>query len=368
MRVLILADERFASRERSLLSRLEIGLADEGVRIVHAVPSSSTVIEPAVVFTRSVSFEARGWAWDRRARVGQLVRRVLALGEEPEEQTIDLVHVFGGSMWKFGAMVARELGAELALDVWRSGLVDRAVRIQSRERGTAAFFAPDPAIERALAAGGLAGAVRLTPWGVHCPSSPRAVLAAERSASLMFVGTGRDPAWFMAAFRGAARCLRRFESTMIFMDSDAARRSGVWDAARRDGLSDRLTLIEDFEARRDLLLQGDILVLPEASGEARTITLDAMAGGMVVAAAADPFVSALVDRQTALLVPQPSEAAWESVLSGVLQEPASIAGLVRSARDFVKAGRRASDHVAAVLNAYSWMSASRKIGPGSSQS
>ena len=38
MRVLILADGLFATRERALLSRLEVGLADEGVRVVQATP------------------------------------------------------------------------------------------------------------------------------------------------------------------------------------------------------------------------------------------------------------------------------------------------------------------------------------------
>ncbi len=38
MRILIIADESFASRERAMLSRLEVGLADEGVRVVHVIP------------------------------------------------------------------------------------------------------------------------------------------------------------------------------------------------------------------------------------------------------------------------------------------------------------------------------------------
>ena len=39
MRALILADRSFAARERDMLTRVQVGLIDEGVRVVEAIPS-----------------------------------------------------------------------------------------------------------------------------------------------------------------------------------------------------------------------------------------------------------------------------------------------------------------------------------------
>src|SRR5258705_7504763 len=47
MRVVILTDAGFARREHSLVSRLEIGLADGGVRVIHALPASAADPAPS---------------------------------------------------------------------------------------------------------------------------------------------------------------------------------------------------------------------------------------------------------------------------------------------------------------------------------
>lgn len=356
MRVLILTDELFASRERTFLQRLEVGLADEGVRVVHAVPESmSEVVGAGAGFAaKMLRYEPRSFALTRRLAVNRVQRDITKL-LDADDAGIDVVHVFGGSAWALGADLAEALGAGLALEVWRSGLVPRA-----RERVTGSvrtvLVAPDPAIERALTQGmgqsGEARVVRLAPWGALAEPSMRAMLREGTAPTAMIVGSGRDAPAFAAALRGLAAAAKAFPELQVFCDALAARRSGLWALARRLGILAQFSLIDEIEARRDLLLQGDLLIQPDANGESRSVVLEAMACGVLVVAANDPYVSVLIDARTARLVPEGDAAAWGRTLRDVFGDPARARALAGSALEFIRTQRRASDHVRAVLAAY----------------
>ena len=357
MRVLILADEFFASRERGLLSRLEVGLADEGVRVIHAVPEGFSAEAPEGVFSRVLTYSSKTLLLTRPLAVRKLVRALAEIDETEQPAGIDVVHVFGGSVWGLGTDLAIEIGAGLALEVWRVGLVERARGVKLEDGDVPLLVAPDPAIERALAqapAAASAPTCRLAAWGVLTPSTAREILQPGKAPSVMVIGSGRDHQAFRSAVEGIASVARDNPDLRIFCDALAARRSDVWTLARKLGILHNLSLIDELEGRRDLLLHGDVLVLPEARGEQRSILLEAMAAGMVVIAAADPMVSVLQDGVTARLVPK-GPGQWGAVLRDVVTNPERARGLARSAREFVKTHRRASDHVRSVMNAYEWL-------------
>lgn len=357
MRVLILADAFFASRERALLSRLEIGLVDEGVRVIHAVPEGLGD-DLSSVYSRVITYSPRTLAITRPLAARRIVRDVTAASEGPvgDEPVLDIVHVFGGSVWALGAEVARELGAALVLEVWRSGLAGRA-RTERWPGDEPLFIAPDETIERSLveAVGPGEAAVRLATWGVHSPPVLRPVLPEGESPSVMIVGSGRDEKAFDAALTGIAEVAGDRPDMLVFCDALAARRAGLWTRARELRLLEQLSLIEELEARRDLLLQGSVLVQPEASGEVRSVILEAFASGMIVAAAADNSVSYLQDGRTARTVARPAPAAWGAVLRDILTDVPKTRALASNAYDYVRRKHRASDHVRAVLSSYLWL-------------
>jgi hypothetical protein len=360
MRVLILADEFFASRERGLLTRLEVGLADEGVRVIHAVPEGIKAEAPEGVFTRVLTYSPKTLILTRPLAVRKLGRAIAEMDETEEPTDIDVIHVFGGSVWSLGADLALEVGAALALEVWRGGLADRAREMRVGENDRPLLIAPDAAIERALASGqatrgtGTTGPlVRLASWGVLAPATPRDILQPSKAASVMLVGSGRDAAAFKAALEGLAGVARERPDLLLFCDALAARRTDLWPLARKLGILHNLSLIEELEGRRDMLLQGDVLIQPEAHGEQRSVLLEAMATGMVVVAGADPMVSVLQDGITARVVGSKDQ--WSPVLRDVLTNADKSRMLGQSAREFIKTQRRASDHVKAVLAAYEWL-------------
>lgn len=361
MRVLILADEVFASRERALVTRLEVGFADEGVRVFHAVPERAAAAMPGEVYSQALTYSEGGLLISRAVRVRKLVQDINALRVSPEERAVDLVHVFGGAAWSLGIEVARQIGAGLALEIWRAGLVSRARTLRVSGQLPPVFFSPDPAIERLLLAEDAAIAVRSTPWGVHTPDSARVILRPGRAPTAMVVGGGRDLHAFAAALRGLAAAARAYPDLMIFMDPLASRATPIARMARDLGLRRHLSMIEGLENRRDLLLQGDLLIQPESGGEQRSIVLDAMASGLVVVAAEDPLISTLIDGVTACLVRRSDPAAWGPAIRGVLDRADHARSLAASARQWVREHRRASDHVRSVLEAYTWMTSKASI-------
>lgn len=356
MRVLILADEIFASRERSLLVRLEIGLADDGVQIAHAIParaaSSVQELGSGSVYARALTYEDAPAPFASARRAKRLIEQLL---EEDGFGRPDVIHAFGGRTWPLAVELAERLESALALEVWRAGLIPRARSVKAEDAAGLVFLAPDPALERALRDAGGDTTIRSALWGVHPPASARRVLPEGEAVSLMMIGGGRSEADFIAAFEGAAGLLESHPGTILFVDASAATRAGLWSHARKLGVLEQVSLIEELEGRRDLLLHGDILIYPEARGEHRSVILDAMASGMLLLAAADPMISALQDGLTARLVSDRSAGAWREGLASLLDDRPGARRLAASALQFVREHRRAIDHVRAVQSAYAWM-------------
>jgi hypothetical protein len=376
MRVLIVADELFASRERSLLTRLEVGLADDGVLVAYAVPQQVIDDTPggaadiSGVFTKVVPYTPPSMPLARRFAAAELERGLCALPGDFD--SIDVVHVFGGSAWNLAAQVADELEAPLAVELWRAGLAGPArdlVSAGDRIERTL-FIAADPKLEREYQ--DMPGTnsrhvpppalrVRSIPWGVLSPqerrSHPQAPGVAQ-PAAVMLVGSGFDVAAWTATLKGCHEAIRSGLDLLLFADVLAAKRSNLWAVARSLGLLDRLSLIDNLESRRDLVLHGDLLLLPEARGEQRSIILQAMAAEMLVIAAADDNSSILQSDRTCVTLDPTNVGQWTAELRRLLTDRAAALTLAESAKFFIQMHRRASDHVRGVLKAYSDLTAS----------
>lgn len=378
MRVLFLLDEIFATRERPLIERLEVGLADDGVRIVRAVPDTLGDTAPGGFFVETASFALKGLALSRKSRA----RRLVDLVRGNEKRPIDIVHVMGGAAWLFAADVARLVGAPLALELWRTGLAPRAKALRALLTPTTrlAALCPDDGTVQELQAAGLGDIASLTPWGVHIPEDERSVLPPDLAASIVVVGSGRDARALITAMEGIAKAIPSSNDARVCIDADAARRARLWPVLERLGLTERCSLIEGIESRRDLALMSDVLLVPEALGEHRTIILDAMGAGMAVVAAPDRCVSWLIDGTTAKLVrnphgsgahaPSPTADDWDAAISQILLNPEAGRALGHSAREYVREHRRASAHVAAVMAAYASLTGAEtpnEAGPAQGQ-
>ena len=363
MRTLIIADRAFVMRERTLLSRLVIGLADEGVRVACAVPVSLLErVQMDFPVGPVLGFEDGGVVLSREPRVSRLIEKLQA--PERDRAQFDIVHAFGGSIWGFTLDLARRLDALSVLEVWRPGLADRARALRSGHQPIA-FFAPSPGIERILLKEGVGLTVRLTPWGIMPTKTPNPLLRENREVSIVLIGSGRDTSAIVDAFNGTCQVLRSHPDAMLFIDTDAAARTHIWKLARQQNLVDRISIIDAVEERRDLVIRCDILLYPESRGEQRTILLDAMGAGMAVIARADPMIGALVPDVTARVLTDPSAETWASEIERLLENPENARALGRSARQRIRNEYRATTHVRSVIDAYEWLMSSKPISSAS---
>lgn len=201
MRAVLVLDSLFAARERALISRLEIGLADEGVRVAHAAPWSESEAQAPGLYSVSVGYVPTGlpFTLPQRARMlAESLQQVWDLpevvrveansgalqpgSEEPSRQEgrlrgpIQIVHALGWSTagalassgssvrmgdhrgatgfmtarepiaWSMARQLAIELGAGLVLEVCEGRQVARAVSWLERSWGSAGNATDTPPI------------------------------------------------------------------------------------------------------------------------------------------------------------------------------------------------------------------------------
>lgn len=402
MRVLIVTDTLFAAREWEMLSRVEIGLAMEGVQVVHAMPADavghvlpggSAQSGPGLgwstpgsgggespVFSTLIPFVHSSVPFTLGLRAQRLLDAIRErLDLEDDEPAFDLVHAFGGAVVPLSLELARREEAHAVIEVWRSGMAARLAPLlrgfarhgpdgagAASRNGTGVILsAPDQALEREIIAAELPGrpVVRVVPWGVHLPEWVRATPFAPATPTLsaMVIGSGHDPAAMAAALEGLARACPPDKELLAFVDADAGRRARLWRVANRLGVTGAVSFVDNLEARRDLLVAGDILLAPEARGEHRTALLEAFACEMLVVAAKDPRVSWLRDAETARLVDAPTAKAWEAALGGLIADPGAARAFAASAKDFVARRHLASMQLGALADLYAWTSGTLKL-------
>ncbi|MBL8991416.1 MAG: hypothetical protein JNJ48_07545 [Phycisphaerae bacterium] len=363
--MLVLPDRSFLRRERKLLTRLEVGLADEGVRVLHAVPHGWTEDgESLGVYSTPIGFSDSGLPWTEGLRAGVLIRSILGVAPPgPDERVFDLVHAFGEQGWPLAAELAARTGTVLVLEAWRPACGRALVRAMGRMKSSGGsertvVIAADDRLVQPLARLAPGATIVPAPWGVHLPESVNPAPRAGQTRTAVLLASGAQPSAVHAALAGLAALAapgpQPAIDLMVFVDAECALRCGLWKVARTLEMQHRLSIIAELEGKRELVLQADALVLPETLGEQRTLVLDAMAHGMPVIAAPDPVVSAIVPATTCATVARPTADAWASVLRPVLGHQPE-APFAASARQWIGANRLASAQVAAVLKVYqSW--------------
>lgn len=365
MHALIIADISFATRERAMLSRLEVGLADEGVRVTHAMPASlhaTDALNPSEAIgiqSTVVTYQDRGLPFTHRRRAADLVRAVEDRFDEPAP--IDIVHAFGAGSWAIALDLARRSGAGLLLELWRPGLITPAAAlfaaaIRTAHPITPEFIVSESALAAALRSTLSRAKVYSAPWGVHTPAHPRGQRPAGQPLAVAMLCDTGDPRSCTAALAGLVQAARESGTEMLIFaaidESTPAREAALWAAARKLSLTDRFTIVPDMESRREPILDMDILLLPEATGRQRTLTLEAMGAGLAVIATADDKMDSLADGTTARLVSSPTPAAWAQAIAGTALNPSAAAELAHSAHEHIRSNRVGSAHVADVLRAY----------------
>ena len=331
---MILPDPDFLARERGMLGRMEVGLADEGVRVIHAVPLSSDSVEAAGVYSTQLSYQDKGLPLTLGVRAAGVVRAVREAlpTDNAEDRLIDAIYVAGERAWPMGFEIGRQVGAAVLLEVWRPGAGcsvasqavgwTRKLSAKSVLRGLSIrLLAPDNPTAALLRKDVPAALVPLVPWGVHPGEFEQSARTRPGGATTVLLhATGSDPLAVRAAIEGLARVAAQRPDIHVLVDAWATRAMPLWSWASGSSLTSRMSVIPDSEGRRELPLHADMLMVPEATGEHRSIVLDALASRTLVLAARDVMVEWLSDDRTALLVDRAEPEVFAGALLSVLGE------------------------------------------------
>lgn len=366
MRVLLLADGDFATRERTLVERLAFGMMDEGVRAILATPRDAVGDEEGLI--ERIWHDAPATRFGAARAASALSARLAAFGLADERAPLDVVHALGAGAWRIGARLARIHSAPLVLECWTGALVRQGMTFA---RSGAAGDTPGVVVQApsvALAHGETTPAgvtIEACPWGVHArdeegagapgaPETPGVVIIADRS-----VGTK-----LISVLRGVSGVVEARDAVLVCDAALFQRDRRIWRAARDFGLLPRLSLVAALEARRAPALGADALLWVSRPGEHRSIVLDAMASGVAVAAPADPRCDWTGVPGAMRTLKTGAEDEWHDAVGELLADAAARQSIGDAARDWARSERSASGHVAAQISLYERVVGRRAVGVG----
>ncbi|MEL6328791.1 MAG: glycosyltransferase [Planctomycetota bacterium] len=354
MRVLHICDRMFAVRETEMLSRLRIGMADEGVRLALFLPDSVLERTEDVLTGQVIAYPTGGTLLGRKLRTRRMAEAAEAAlgGEAP-----DIIHAFGGASWGVAESLAERVGARLVLEAWRVRLGPRVRMLRHwqkharSERGGPVLAAPWRSIDRELRREISGASVRYVPWGVH-PKPARKPRREDGPLGIVLMGGRRASRDAESAARATLELARDRDDVLLFADAETAAAVRLWKLANELGVRDRVSVAEDLEVDRRLVTRMDALVYAGRPGEARTLLLDAMAAGLTVLAQQDENNESLRDGETAIIVGDANGQTWDAALARAMDEEGLGERLGASSARWVATERRASSQVAALLDAY----------------
>lgn len=362
MRVVIIPDREMVRRERALLSRLELGLADEGVRVLQAIPRSLDGHEAAAtlaqcVFSKSVLYDDQGLPFTQSLRAAYFIRDVhAATRDEPGDDRIDVVYCLGPAAWGFARAVARALRAALLLEVFadrdilRAGAAWRRAAVERATGHTRPWFlTPGEPMARRLARLVPSERVAVSPWGVQPGDHAEARTEGEQDGpSVVLLAAGRRAPAVRESIIALGELARELPGLRVLADSEVARALPLWRWAKDAALRERLSILAEMEGRHDVLTHADVLLVPEALGEYRGMVLQAMADGMITIAAPDPAVDWFVPGETAIML---ESATAGAIAAAVRAAAAESRGIRARSAAHVRLHWPASGHARAVLAA-----------------
>ncbi|MBX3353295.1 MAG: hypothetical protein KF684_10210 [Phycisphaeraceae bacterium] len=362
MRVLLLADRSFASRERTMIARLEIGLADEGVRVVRASPQPPPPEALDNPFLRWIRFPQPTSKY-----LAPLVARAMLRDIEDsraqssiDAEPIDIVHVLGDESWSTGESLARLMGASVVYELWSEAALERALRVarvikgeENEAKRRVAMLCPDEGVDARIAAVAPWTPRRVATWGVHSPTEQPSWPRRPGAMSILMIGRGEDLGACRDALLGLSELRKAMPNLLVFLDAELVRRSTtLWKHAERLNMLDCVSVVEDMESRRELSLHVDVLMIPERLPEHRTIVLDAMAHGVLVVAASGCPMTVLRPDDTAIVLERPRAEDWRNAMQRFSIDVERARAMVLSAANMVREHRLGGAYVRGALSAY----------------
>jgi len=332
-----------------------VGLVDQCIEVVHVVPADEAGgPEKMAMSVDQFEYEPAPWRWLRDWRLRRM-------GPDVGSLNLDVLHVLDASLQSVGARLGSALEVPVVCSVWtRAGANGlRPVTGSLPITYTVPTAALGDRVGQRL--GAETDTQRVRPGVYRRPGHGLLAPLANpgHRLSCVVVGDGRADAAYQVLLEALAQVRGRLGHGMYFLFSVEGEQHALWRMAEKLGLLDQISLVGQGPGGRELLLQADVLLQPQALGAVRTVLLQAMAAGRPVVAALDPMVDCLRHNQTAYLMDAPTVEQWADCLLGLVAEPGPFLELGRSAADYVHRHHTVSGFVTSIADLY------RRLAPES---
>lgn len=338
MHIAMIVDDERLEAEQAMLNRLSVGLIGEGARLTRIVPEgngSDSEWEKAIALASRIVYQRRVVPWMRTQRV----RRII---EQMDRQPPDLIFAVGRSTWKLARELSEALEAPVAYDICQERQAKRPPR-HPASAAPVAYVAATNALADLLRRSVSPETVAMVPYGVALPPKPSAVLSRpEDSITIAVVGESSE----VKAYRSLAAALERLANELdqlrIALELGGPHEHEIWKLFRSRNLLGRTSTIVRAQAHRTLLVQCDLVALPERLGGVRTLILELMGAGVPMVGRRDPYAELLIDGETGVVVETATADDWAERIRQMIEQPQQTQALARRAREWVGQHHRSS--------------------------
>lgn len=346
MHVAIISDTAWLDEELPQFKVLVVGLIDEQVRVAQVVPDQLDITEVSA-FGEQVTWTESDYSWLRQYRLLRLAPQLKRLG-------VDIIHAVDGRLWPGALRLARELGAPLVCAASAANELESAATLIRRAGDQRiAFTAATAPLGEALSqkVGHIAAIEVVTP-GLHTPGEIAKPDPQRSALCAVVTGSGHMDDDYKALLQAMSRIIKAHPDAQFFFDAQQSDQHTVWRAARKMNLLSNLSLVPRKLGHHELLLRADVLLQPQPLGQARGLTLQAMARGIPVIARADPWLDYLHHDQSAWVIDDVNADKWFNRIHDVIEHPDAARRLGASARQYIADHHRVVQQLDSLLTLY----------------
>jgi glycosyltransferase involved in cell wall biosynthesis len=345
MHVALIADSLWLDEELAQFQALVVGLIDEGTRVAQIVPDQLGAADVSH-FGERVNYRESRWPWLQQYNLSRVRDKLDKLG-------VDLLHALTSHCWAGTLMMARQLDLPAVLTASSARDIEPAARLARQTKARYAIIATTAPLGKTIGQRQNADApVKVIHPGVHRGATQPAEQTGDHVLCAVVTGNGLLDEHYQALLGAIPSLVRDQPHTQFFLDSQRHDQHALWQAARRLGILSNVSLVPRRPGHHRILLRADVLLAPQPLGQSRGLTLEAMARGIAVIAAADPWLDYLLPDETAWVINDPDRGAWERRLRSVIANRAQAAALGERARQWVGKTRIAAEQVDQTLDLY----------------
>lgn len=383
--IAIVASPRVIAEEGPTMRRAVAALIAEGAHVFLFEPTApsdpdDTDVSPerlqrAFEVPRRSTYDAHVRFWMRRGRTERMA-------EACERFAPDLIWSSGADAWSVALALGDAIDRPVALGFRRIEDLRETVWAQRDDRAVA-FVAPCKSLATEAMKHVPESLVRAVPLGVRLPDDVEG--SGGRMASLaqgegggsrdapvaaILLESGDSPAT-QSALRACRAARERLPQLELLLECDSGRQGAAWRCARSLGLLEHTTAVTRGPLTAAAVDACSLLLCPEPAGGPRVETLSALGRGVPVIAAADPYSDALIDGETAVVVPSGTtersgdrvvdrhpDRLWSDAVAAALAHPEAARSLARRGSDYVRANHRSS------LTAETWIRVASELVSG----